>query len=179
MGKITLILGGARSGKSQFALKLAEKTARSAIFIATATTSDNEMRQRIKLHRKNRPSRWKTIEEPGKLSLLVKRISKKTDLIIIDCMTIFISNLLLEGRSDYSIQNEVNSVLITIRNSDFNSLIVSNEVGMGIVPDNRLARRFRDLAGKINQSIAAASDEAYLMVSGLPLKLKGADNEQD
>ena len=179
MGKITLILGGARSGKSQFALKLAQKTARSVVFIATATVSDREMRRRIKLHRKNRPSYWKTIEEPKKLSFLVKRISKKTDLIIIDCMTIFISNLILEGKSDYSIQNEVNSALRTIRKSGFNSLIVSNEVGMGIVPDNPLARRFRDLAGKINQSIAAASDEAYLMVSGLPLKLKGADNEQD
>lgn len=179
MGKITLILGGARSGKSQFALKLAQKTARPVIFIATATASDKEMRQRIKLHRKNRPSHWKTIEEPRKLSFLVKRISKKTDLIIIDCMTIFISNLLLEGRSDYSIQNEVNSLLSAIRKSGFNSLIVSNEVGMGIVPDNPLARRFRDLAGRINQFIAAASDEAYFIVSGLPLKLKGADNEQD
>ncbi|MEK6727342.1 MAG: bifunctional adenosylcobinamide kinase/adenosylcobinamide-phosphate guanylyltransferase [Candidatus Omnitrophota bacterium] len=177
MGKITLILGGARSGKSRFALKLAQKSASSLLFIATAAPSDNEMRKRIKLHRKNRPSRWKTIEEPVKLSFLVKRISKKTDLIIIDCMTIFISNLLLKGRSDYSIQSEVNSVLRTIRNSNFNTLIVSNEVGMGIVPDNPLARRFRDLAGKINQSIAAASDEVYLIVSGLPLKLKGADNE--
>ena len=172
MGKITLILGGARSGKSQFALKLARETSRSVVFIATATVSDKEMWKRIKLHRKNRPSHWKTIEEPKKLSFLVKRISKKTDLIIIDCLTIFISNLLLEGRSDYSIQSEVNSVLRTIRNSGFNSLIVSNEVGMGIVPDNPLARRFRDLAGRINQFIAAASDEAYFIVSGLPLKLK-------
>lgn len=179
MGKITLILGGARSGKSQFALKLARQTAGSVVFIATATVSDKEMGKRIKLHRKNRPSHWRTIEEPKKLSFLVKRAPKKTDLIIIDCLTIFISNLLLEGRSDYSIQNEVNSVLSTIRKSGFDSLIVSNEAGMGIVPDNPLARRFRDLAGRINQSIAAASDEAYFIVSGLPLKIKGADNEQD
>ncbi len=87
-------------------------------------------------------------------------------------MTIFISNLLLEGRSDYYIENEVNSTLRTIKRSRFNSLIVSNEVGMGIVPDNPLARRFRDLAGKINQRIAKASNEVYFIVSGLALKIK-------
>lgn len=172
MGKITFILGGARSGKSQFAIGLAKKTPKSVIFIATATDSDKEMRERIKLHRKNRPSHWKTIEEPKKLAALVKGIPKKTELIIIDCMTIFISNLLLEGKSDNFVENEIGLMLKNLAKARFNSLIVSNEVGMGIVPDNALARRFRDLAGKINQGIAKASNEVYFIVSGLRLKIK-------
>ena len=172
MGKITFILGGARSGKSQFALNLAKKTSKAVIFIATAIASDKEMRERIKLHRKNRPSYWKTIEEPKKLSSLIRGSPKKTELIIIDCMTIFISNLLLEGKSDHYVEGEISSILKTLGKSGFNSLIVSNEVGMGIVPDNPLARRFRDLAGKINQSIAKASNEVYFIVSGLALKIK-------
>lgn len=172
MGKVTFILGGARSGKSQFAIGLAKKTSKCVIFIATATDSDKEMRERIKLHRKNRPSHWKTIEEPKKLSSLVKGIPKKTELIIIDCMTIFISNLLLEGKSDNFIESEISLMLKALKKSRLNSLIVSNEVGMGIVPDNALARRFRDLAGKINQGIAKASNEVYFIVSGLTLKIK-------
>lgn len=174
MGKVTFILGGARSGKSQFAIGFAKKTFRRVIFIATATAFDKEMRQRIKLHCKNRPSHWKTIEEPKKLSSLVKSFPKGTELIIIDCMTIFISNLLLEGKSGHFIESEISLMLRTLRKSSFNSLIVSNEVGMGIVPDNPLARRFRDLAGKINQRIAKASNEVYFIASGIALKIKGA-----
>lgn len=173
MGEITFILGGARSGKSQYALRLAKETGKSILFIATATAFDKEMCQRIKLHRKNRPSHWKTFAEPRKLASLVKKIPEKTDLIIIDCLTLFISNLLLDGKSGDYIEARVNSMLKTIKKSAFNSLLVANEVGLGIVPDNPLARRFRDLAGRINQLVAKVADEVYFVVSGIPLKIKG------
>lgn len=172
MGKITFLLGGARSGKSQFALESAKKAGKSVLFVATAIPFDEEMRRRIRLHRKNRPSHWKTAEAPKGLCALLKKIPKKIDLVIIDCITIYISNLLLENKPDSFIEKEVISILNTLKKSSLNCIIVSNEVGMGIVPENALARKFRDLAGKINQLIANASQEAYFIISGVPLKLK-------
>ena len=176
MAKLTFILGGARSGKSRFAIELAKKTAGRVAFIATARPEDDEMRRRIKLHRKNRPSRWKTIEGPRGLAPLIKNLPARYDLIIIDCLTIYISNLLLEGKGDRYIEREVSGILKSIKNLDFDSIIVSNEVGLSLVPDNPLGRRFRDLAGRINQMAAAASSKAYFIVSGLPIKIKGAED---
>jgi adenosylcobinamide kinase/adenosylcobinamide-phosphate guanylyltransferase len=172
MGKMIFILGGARSGKSQFAIKLAKAGTKSVVFVATASFKDREMQKRIKLHRKNRPSHWKTIEEPKNLVSLFKNLPKKFDLIIIDCLTIFISNLLLNGHTDSNIERGINLILKILKKSKFDSILISNEVGLGIVPDNPLARRFRDLAGRINQKVAKASDKAYLVVSGLSVQLK-------
>lgn len=172
MGKITFILGGARSGKSQFAVKLAKGYAKSVLFVATASAKDSEMRKRIKLHKKNRPAHWKTQEAPKKLASLIKKIPDKFDLVIIDCLTLFISNLLLEKKSDAYIEKEIILILKRLKNSKFDSILVSNEVGLGIVPDNPLARRFRDLAGRINQRLASWSDKVYFIISGLPLKIK-------
>ena len=174
MGKITFILGGARSGKSQFAVRLAKSCAKSVVFVATAIPFDKEMTQRVALHRKNRPCSWKTLEEPRKLSSLATKVSQRTDLVIIDCLTLFISNLLLEEKSESYIENEIHLFLSRIKKNKFNSLIVSNEVGMGIVPDNKLSRRFRDLSGKINQKVAKISDEVYFIVAGQPIKIKGS-----
>lgn len=179
MGEITFILGGGRSGKSQFAIKLARSYTKSVVFVATASFQDREMRERIKLHRENRPSHWKTIEEPKSLVSLFKNLPKKIDLIIIDCLTIFISNLLLDKRSDSYIENEVILILKMLKKSKFDSILISNEVGLGIVPDNPLARKFRDLAGRINQRLADMSDKVYFIISGLPIKIKGAHDGND
>lgn len=176
MANITFILGGARSGKSGFAIGLAKKTARRVAFIATARPEDEEMKRRIKLHKKKRPSKWKTIEEPRDLASLIKNLPRRYRLIIIDCLTIYISNLMLEGRSDRYIEREVSCILKIIKNSDFESIIVSNEVGLSLVPDNPLGRRFRDLAGRVNQLVSGAADKAYFIVSGLPIKIKGAED---
>lgn len=179
MGKIIFILGGARSGKSRFALELAKKHSKSILFVATAIAFDKEMRKKIKEHRRNRPYHWKTAEIHKNLPSFLKKVPKKIGLVIIDCVTIYMSNLLLEDKSNVYIEKEISSILRVIKKSGLDCLIVSNEVGMGIVPENPLARRFRDLAGKINQLIAKASNESYFMVSGLPFKLKGEGNEQD
>lgn len=172
MGKIIFILGGARSGKSRYAINLAkEKAKKKVVFIATAKPEDKEMNLRIRLHKKNRPSFWKTIEEPCDLILQIKKI-KNCDLIIIDCLTLFISNLLLEGYKDAKIKNEIKRLLGILKKSFFESIIVSNEVGLGIVPDNPLARRFRDLAGIINQKVARAADKVYFMIAGRATEVK-------
>jgi len=172
MGEITFISGGSRSGKSSYAVKLAKEKTKKVLFIATAAALDKEMRLRIKLHKKSRPARWKTIEEPENLSLLAKDLSGAFDLVIIDCLTLFISNLLLKGHSDKYIEKEVNSALKIFKKRDFDTILVTNEVGWGIVPENPLARRFRDLAGRVNQNAAGISDKAFLMISGIPLRIK-------
>lgn len=179
MGRLIFILGGCRSGKSHYAVKLAKKTAKKVLFVATAAPLDNEMRRRIKLHQKNRPLTWKTIEEPRDLVLRLKQLPKKYNLIIIDCLTLFISNLLIDGHSDNHIEDKVTLLLRLLKKFDSDSILVSNEVGLGIVPDNPLARRFRDLAGRINQKVADVSDKVYFMISGIPMKIKGDDDGKD
>lgn len=172
MGEITLILGGTRSGKSQYAIKLAKATNKQVLFIATACTLDKEMQLRIRLHKKNRPSDWKTIEEPKNLVSILKNLPTKPKLIIIDCLTLYISNLLMDNCTDAYIEDKVGSILKVIKKSDFDSVLISNEVGLGIVPDNPLARRFRDLSGRINQRVANVSDRVYFMISGLAMDVK-------
>lgn len=174
MGRITFILGGARSGKSQYALNLArENKARKVFFIATASAADKEMRLRIERHRKDRPRDWRTIEEPRSLSRAFKRVPENAQLVIIDCLTLLITNLMLEGRSDRFIEQEIKSGFRLLKKLNCNSIVVSNEVGLGIVPENGLARRFRDTAGRINQSAARMSDEVCFIFAGLSLKMKG------
>lgn len=176
MGRITFILGGARSGKSQYALSLArESGAGKALFIATASAGDKEMRLRIAQHKRNRPRGWRTIEEPRSLIGALKRVPKNAQVVIIDCLTLLITNLMLEGHSDSFIEKEIKSGFKCLRKIGCNSIVVSNEVGLGIVPENNLARRFRDVAGRVNQSVARMSDEVYFMVSGLGMKMKGEE----
>lgn len=171
MGKITFILGGARSGKSTYAVNLAKKHSKVA-FVATCLPMDNEMKKRIALHKKNRPASWKTFEEPKNLAPVLKNINSSIDCVIIDCLTLLISNLLLDGFKDRKIENRIGQMLEILKSAKYKSLIVSNEVGLGIHPNNRLGRRFRDLAGRINQLVAKKSDEVVFMVSGIPMKIK-------
>ena len=172
MAKIIFILGGARSGKSSYAIALAKKGRRKTAFIATCQALDKEMRGRIMLHQKTRPKDWHTFEEAYNVSGLVNKIGVKFEIIIIDCITLLVSNLMLKGLSADAIQKEISSILAALNKSKARVIIVSNEVGLGIVPRNKLARNFRDLAGQVNQIIASKADEVFFMAAGIPLKIK-------
>lgn len=172
MAKITFILGGARSGKSSYALKLAGRSNQVA-FIATCEGLDKEMKARIRLHKKSRPDHWKTFEEPKDIISALKNIGSSFQCAIIDCLTLLVSNLILAGHSKDSITDKITSMLTYLEKREIKVIIVSNEVGLGIVPQNKLSRDFRDIAGKINQIVAAKADKVIFMVSGIPVKIKG------
>ncbi len=173
MPKLILITGGARSGKSSYALKLAKTQSRKVVYIATATPLDSEMRKRIKLHRKLRRKNWITIEEPIDILSAVKRTSTRKTVIILDCLTLLISNLMLKGFSDNVIYNEIKTIVKALKANAQASIVVTNEIGSGIVPDNKLARRFRDIQGCVNQLVSEEAERVYLLVSGIPVKIKG------
>lgn len=172
MGKIVFIIGGARSGKSSFALQRAkEKTGRVA-FIATCSPCDKEMQIRVALHRKNRPRHWKTFEVPEDITALINKIGSKFEVLIVDCLTLLISGFMEKKHKQGLIKNKINEMLKALKKCKSDAIVVSNEVGLGIVPQNKLARDFRDIAGRANQMVAKASDEAFFLVSGIPWRLK-------
>ncbi len=171
MGNMTLILGGARSGKSSHALDLAKRH-RKVAFVATCEALDKEMRERIRLHKKSRPGHWATFEEPRDISALLKKMGNGFDCILIDCLTLLVSNLILSGDKEKDIVKKVAGALAGLRKKKANVIIVSNEVGLGIVPMNKLGRGFRDIAGRLNQLVAREADEVLFLVSGMPLTLK-------
>jgi len=172
VGKITFILGGARSGKSSYALKIAKDAGGKVAFIATAQAKDAEMKKRIALHKNSRPRGWKTFEEAREPSLILKNIGAKFNVIIIDCLTLMVSNLILSGHKDTVIKNRIHAMLGALEEIKAQSIIVSNEVGLGIVPENKLARAFRDVAGTVNQIVADKSDNVFFLVSGIPWRIK-------
>lgn len=178
MGKIIFILGGARSGKSTYALELAKKYKKVA-FIATCQGLDKEMKERIALHRKVRPGHWQTFEETKDINSLLQKIGNAFDCIIIDCLTLLVSNLILEERSQKIIENRINEMVACLKKNKGRAIVISNEVGLGIVPENKLARHFRDIAGKVNQTVARESDEVFFMVSGIPMRIKGGKSGQN
>jgi len=173
MGKIILILGGARSGKSSYALEIAKKRHKKVAFIATCEPLDKEMEKRIAAHKNLRPKKWQTFEESKDIYGLLKRMGAGFELIIIDCLTLWVSNLLLKGQREKRLVDEIQRILDLLKKIKAKSVIVSNEVGLGIVPGNKLSRDFRDIAGKINQLVAKRAEEVIFMASGLPLKIKG------
>ena len=172
MGKIIFILGGARSGKSAYAIKMAKRAARKVAFIATCLPLDAEMKKRIQLHKVSRPRHWQTFVQPGDVYSLLKRSGPQFSLLLIDCLTLLLSNLLSSGLSDRVIEKKINQVLKLLKRLNTTAIIVANQVGCGIVPQNRLARRFRDLAGRVNQSVARVADQVVLLTAGLPVKIK-------
>ena len=176
-GKLILVLGGARAGKSTFALRLAKDLAGEGrvTFIATAQALDDEMAQRIARHREERPSAWLTIEEPYDLDRALIQASD-SDVALVDCLALFVSNWLLRGE-DSKLEQTCQSFLATVEAQPQTVICVSNEVGLGIVPDNQLSRTYRDLLGRVNQQFAEAADEVYLLVAGLPLRLKPRDSK--
>jgi adenosylcobinamide kinase/adenosylcobinamide-phosphate guanylyltransferase len=174
MRRIILVTGGARSGKSTFALNMADSENKKRAFVATAVAIDDEMSARIEIHKKERQKDFDTFEEPERLSGLMKDIVKKYDFIVVDCVTFFLNNLMFKGLKDGDILTECELILKSLKEGNAEVVFVTNEVGFGIVPDNPLSRRFRDLQGCVNKMLADASSDVYLMVSGIPLKIKGA-----
>ncbi len=169
-----LITGGARSGKSRFALSFGGKAPYSKrLYVATAIACDPEMARRIARHQKERDGQWQTLEEPLRLpERLPKRWSPEGNLVVVDCLPTFLTNLLLEGFSHRQIQTRVGGLLSALKRQGLMAVFVTNEVGLGVVPDHPLGREFRDLLGQVNQRAACACDEVYLLVAGLTTRLK-------
>ncbi|MCK9602870.1 MAG: bifunctional adenosylcobinamide kinase/adenosylcobinamide-phosphate guanylyltransferase [Candidatus Omnitrophica bacterium] len=172
MAKITFVLGGARSGKSSFALKTALRCRGKTAFIATCQPLDPEMKKRIARHQRSRPKHWQTFEEPRDIGSLLKKIGAGFDTIVIDCLTLLISNLMMDNQDEKTIEKKFKDVLNTLDKIKAQTIIVSNEVGLGIVPANKLGREFRDIAGRINQMLAAKADNVFFLISGIPWKIK-------
>jgi adenosylcobinamide kinase/adenosylcobinamide-phosphate guanylyltransferase len=173
MPTVTLLTGGSRSGKSRFAQTLAAPYLKRT-FIATAIACDEEMVMRIARHQEERAGAFRTIEAPVRLADAIRSASPGSAAILVDCLTVWTGNLLYERTRGVKPEDEIGSFLEALRAPPCDLFIVTNEVGMGIVPDNAIAREFRDMAGKLNQQVAAIADTVILMVSGLPLYLKGA-----
>jgi len=172
---VTLVLGGVRSGKSRFAQQIAERFER-VTFVATAERRDDaEMHAKIERHRAERPSTWTTLEEPLHLARTIREAGRDCDLLLIDCLTLFASNLLETcGENVDQLRTHVDELCAALSAAPCSIVLVSNEVGSGVVPAYELARRFRDLAGEINQRVASVADTVLLMVAGLPFPLKGS-----
>ena len=171
--KTTLVTGGGRSGKSRYALEL-PLPRKAKAFIATAQPLDEEMRARIEKHREDRGEEFLTVEEPLDLARALGSLPDGIEVAVVDCLTVWLGNLVHRHEGEAGGFPEVPAFVEVLRDPPCDLIIVTNEVGMGIVPANELARRFRDLAGTVNQAIATLADEVVLMVSGVPLVVKPA-----
>lgn len=184
---ITLILGGARSGKSDWAEGVAAGTGRPVIFLATATAGDAEMAERIAAHRASRSAVWRTVEEPTDLAAAVRDHARSGDIVLVDCLTLWVSNRLLDRIGDadpdslpggawaaieVALLEATAALLAAARQQDAALILVSNEVGLGLVPPTPMGRRYRDALGRVNRLAAAAADSVVLMVAGLPVDLR-------
>ena len=182
MKKCTLILGGARSGKSRYAQELASRLSEVVLFVATGEALDEEMAEKIAIHRRSRPSNWRTIEIPLGLGTAINREIRNEEVVLLDCLTLLVSNVIsqcsanedvdLELAND-KLSHELIELVGCIRNLSARFIVVSNEVGMGLVPANKLGRGYRDLLGRANQELAQFADEVLMMVAGLPMVVKG------
>jgi adenosylcobinamide kinase/adenosylcobinamide-phosphate guanylyltransferase len=178
--QVHLVLGGARSGKSRFAEQLATDTGKKVVYIATATVYDDEMQQRINRHIDDRPAHWLTVEEPLRLAQILRLHAAEDTCILVDCLTLWLTNVLMaeQGQSDgvdhvlKSLADYKTELLETLTNLPGQVILVSNEVGQGIVPMGELSRRFVDEAGWLHQDIARIANKVTLVVAGLPMKLK-------
>lgn len=167
--QLTLVLGGARSGKSRHAETLLAGAAGPWTYIATAQALDDEMRARIESHRLRRGPEWTTIEAPVDLPLAIARNAKAPNAVLVDCLTLWLSNLMI---AEHDTSSAVTALIAALHDATGNIVLVSNEVGMGIVPDNRLARDFRDAQGELNRLVANEADRVVFVAAGLPLTLK-------
>lgn len=171
MGGHVLVLGGARSGKTGFAERLAMRAGETPLYLATAQALDAEMLDRVKLHQQQRHKRFATLEEPLALTDALRTAARKHDVILVDCLTLWITNLIVAGRN---VAEDVDELAVALPQIDSSQIImVSNEVGLGIVPDNAMARMFRDLAGAAHQRLAEICSDVHFVVAGLPMTLKG------
>ena len=180
MGRLLLVLGGARSGKSAYAQQLAQELGGSRVlFVATAQAWDAEMAQRIARHRQERPAAWRTLEAPQRVGQAIALHRGDAGVVLVDCLTLLVSNTILRlgevpdpAAAAVAVQEEVTALLHTCQTSTATSILVSNEVGLGLVPDNPLGRLYRDLLGRANQTLAAQAEAVYFMVAGLPVEVK-------
>ncbi len=176
--RLTLVLGGVRAGKSSYAQRLAARGKR-VLFVATAEAGDVEMKARIEAHRKSRPADWDTLEEPVDLAGALEPARHRYDTVLLDCLTLWVSNLLLRNpdleSSSSSILPEAERLLEVYRRGDASWIVVSNEVGLGVMPPTELGRAYADELGRVNQLVAAEADDVYFMAAGLPLRLKPSD----
>jgi adenosylcobinamide kinase/adenosylcobinamide-phosphate guanylyltransferase len=171
--EIVFIIGGCRSGKSRFALEYAQKiSVKTRTFIATCVADDDEMKQRIERHRQERRRDWLTVEAPLRLPEAVTANGRKTDLLVIDCLTLWVSNLLMQSQDTTGIEMQIPRLIQAIKGTNCPVLLISNEVGTGIVPENKLARIYRDLLGFVNQAVAGCADKVFWLVAGIPVAIK-------
>lgn len=169
-GKTALVLGGARSGKSAFSERLAQSTGLERHYIATGRAYDDEMRERIVRHQDDRGPCWVTHEEPVELIRTLREIDRPGRVVLVDCLTLWVTNLMMAGEDIPARSADLAAQLLSL---EAKIIFVSNEVGLGIVPENRMAREFRDHAGRLHQQMAAAADEVFFVAAGLPLRMKG------
>lgn len=167
----TFVIGGARSGKSSFALKLANSIPGPRAYLATAEARDSEMEERIARHKRERGEGWESLEEPRDLYGTLSGIGGY-NVVLIDCFTLWVSNMMEAGAGEDKIVEEAGKIAVLSRKTRASIIAVSNEVGLGLVPETPLGRRFRDIAGLVNQKIAEAADTVFFIASGLPLRLK-------
>ena len=172
MKETILVIGGCRSGKSSQALYLAEQIPGQKIFIATCMPQDKEMEQRVLRHRQQRSSAWETLEVPIFIPEAIQKNGTKGHVILVDCLTLWINNLILNDDNPENIDNHIQKLTQSIEKVECPVILVSNEVGTGIVPENNLARLYRDITGFANQKIAACVDRVIWMVAGIPVKIK-------
>lgn len=181
-----MVTGGARSGKSSFSEALCKGKSEKVAYIATSIAFDDGMKDRIKKHRNSRPQHWETYEAYKDIYSIIDDIEKKYDTVLLDCVTLLVNNLMFDFDVDWDkisrdeindiesyVDEEIAKLIDSIKNTDLYFVFVTNELGMGIVPENRLSRIYRDIAGRVNQKIATLSDEVYLVVSSIPVKIKG------
>ena len=173
MKQIIFVTGGCRSGKSSFALDYANKHFKSKIFLATAPALDDEMKKRIKAHQEARGPEWAAIEEQTEIAKAVVSVEINYEVILLDCMTLWLSNLIMAGEPENQIFSRTEAFIEAIQRIPQSVIIVSNEVGYGIVPVNDIARQFRDIMGTVNQRLAACADVVVWTIAGLPQIIKG------
>jgi len=186
--ELVLVLGGARSGKSAFALKLAQEAGGRVLYVATAQPGDDEMRWRIARHRRARPRSWRLLEEPLAVDAALAPLLDDTDIVLMDCLTIWVSNLLLSAlpggivkgpaeaaAAERVVDEAIGALLRSYRNGTASFIVVSNEVGLGLVPEHPLGRLFRDVLGRANQRVAARADKVYLLLAGIAVDVKALE----
>ncbi len=173
MGKIIVCTGGVRSGKSSYAIARAREFKQKNAFIATATPLDDEMKTRIHAHKESRGDSFITVEEPYDLAGAINRIDENVSIVVIDCLTVWLGNLFFKYDNDETIiVRQIDSLVQCLTNTNKCFIMVTNEIGWGIVPENKMARQFRDISGYMNQSVAKIASEVLLFVCGIPLKIK-------
>lgn len=184
--KTILILGGARSGKSRLAVEMAQKRGGEVLFVATAEAGDDEMKRRIEAHRRARPAGWRTLEATLHIGQQIQKNIGRARTVIIDCVTLLVNNVFEQfdenanaSSLEKAVEAEIKQLLDVTAHSDALFIIVSNEVGLGIIPADKVSRLYRDLLGRANQMLAAHADEVYLLVAGLPVAVKKSNPDVD